>query len=149
MGTLRASRPSKPWQRQASQSESMSSFTWLNCGIRLNISYGYRESDELPCAVAWHPKGDFFVVPTRSHGQSNFRCRSSEQVGLTRTSCTYQISRSSIEIRGHVKATFRLRGMMARLGCWPGRRTECTSLRVARTIRSLCGRRKARGLYRG
>lgn len=26
-------------------------------------------SDELPCAVAWHPKGDYFVVPTRSHGE--------------------------------------------------------------------------------
>lgn len=26
--------------------------------------------DEFPCAVAWHPKGDFFVVPTRTHGMS-------------------------------------------------------------------------------
>lgn len=23
--------------------------------------------DELPCAVAWHPKGDYFVVPSRTH----------------------------------------------------------------------------------
>lgn len=26
-----------------------------------------KPEDEMPCAVAWHPKGDFFVVPTRSH----------------------------------------------------------------------------------
>lgn len=23
--------------------------------------------DELPCVVAWHPKGDYFVVPSRTH----------------------------------------------------------------------------------
>jgi hypothetical protein len=29
-------------------------------------------SDDLPCAVAWHPKGEFFVIPTRSHGRYSF-----------------------------------------------------------------------------
>ena len=38
-------------------------------GAWLNVSLDSVDSDELPCAVAWHPKGDFFVVPTRSHGE--------------------------------------------------------------------------------
>jgi chromosome transmission fidelity protein 4 len=46
--------------------------TSLTCGTRLKVICGYSKSDELPCAVAWHPKGDFFVVPTRSHGKSIF-----------------------------------------------------------------------------